>query len=121
MIAPSKHCCCCNTGGGAICALTAWPEFHNGVAAGLRIAPAFNQRPWSLTFTDTGAGLKGQLGEQLQHQPSSASSSRGGGGLRVSCLGYTRAASPSYYNAGMLMALGLTGDIEQLSFPEVYR
>jgi hypothetical protein len=110
-----------------VCALTAWPEFHNGVAAGLRIAPAFNQRPWSLTFTDTGAGLKGQLGQQLQQQQqqhsgsSSSSSTRGGGGLRVSCLGYTRAVSPSYYNAGMLMALGLTGDIEQLSFPEVYR
>lgn len=36
------------TGGGAFCEYTAWPEFHNGVAAGLRLAPSGHQltRTW---------------------------------------------------------------------------
>jgi hypothetical protein len=35
-------------GGGAFAEQTAWPEFHNGVAAGLRLAPGTHQltRTW---------------------------------------------------------------------------
>jgi hypothetical protein len=35
-------------GGGAICEFTAWPEFHNGVATGLRMASGGHQltRTW---------------------------------------------------------------------------
>ncbi len=35
-------------GGGAFCDHTAWPEFHNGVAAGLRLTPSGHQltRTW---------------------------------------------------------------------------
>ena len=37
-----------SAGGGAFCEHTAWPEFHNGVAAGLRLAPSGGQlsRTW---------------------------------------------------------------------------
>lgn len=40
--------CCCAVGGGAFAEQTAWPEFHNGVAAGLRLAPGTHQltRTW---------------------------------------------------------------------------
>ena len=31
-------------GGGAFAEQTAWPEFHNGVAAGLRLAPGAHQQ-----------------------------------------------------------------------------
>ncbi len=37
-----------SAGGGAFAEQTAWPEFHNGVAAGLRLAPGAHQltRTW---------------------------------------------------------------------------
>ena len=39
---------CLLAGGGAFAEQTAWPEFHNGVAAGLRLAPGTHQltRTW---------------------------------------------------------------------------
>ena len=62
-------------GGGAFSEQTAWPEFHNGVAAGLRLAPGTHQltRTWVVynkpaepSFTHAGMlmalGLTGHLG-----------------------------------------------------------
>jgi anaphase-promoting complex subunit 1 len=45
-------------GGGAFAELTAWPEFHNGVAAGLRLAPGTHQltRTWVVYNKPPGEG-----------------------------------------------------------------
>ena len=61
-------------GGGATSDLTAWPEFHNGCAAGL----------------------------QLSKDASEA--------LTRTWIVYNKPDGPSYCHAGLLMALGLTGD-----------
>ena len=44
-------------GGGAFAEQTAWPEFHNGVAAGLRLAPGAHQltRTWVVYNKPPGA------------------------------------------------------------------
>lgn len=61
-------------GGGALAELTAWPEFHNGVAAGLRLAPGGDltrtwivyNRPIEPSYEHAGMlfglGLNGHLG-----------------------------------------------------------
>ena len=59
--------------GGAMAELTAWPEFHNGVAAGLRLAP--------------------------------------GARLTRTWIAYNSPSEPSFAHAGMLLALGLTGEL----------
>lgn len=69
--------------GGACTDITAWPEFHNGVAAGLRMAP-------------------------------------GGTRLTRTWIVYNRPAQPNYTHAGMLMALGLTGNLASLSGADLF-
>jgi anaphase-promoting complex subunit 1 len=61
--------------------LTLWPEFHNGVAAGLRLAPAWGRE----------GGREG---------------GRGGGVSRTWII-YNRPRTPSHAHGGFLLALGL--------------
>ena len=78
---------------GAAAELTAWPEFHNGCAAGLRLAPSAGG--------GEGGGACGPLSRSwLMHQ---------------------RPEAPSYAHAGLLMALGLTGHLRRLSWTDLYR
>ena len=69
-------------GGGAACKLTAWPEFHNGVASALRIAP--------------------------------------GGTLSRTWIVYNKSDEPSYEHAGILLGLGLTGQLSCLTMTDLY-
>lgn len=69
-------------GGGAVCKLTAWPEFHNGVASALRIAP--------------------------------------GGTLSRTWIVYNKSDEPSYEHAGILLGLGLTGQLSCLTMTDLY-
>ncbi|GLI61806.1 hypothetical protein VaNZ11_004311, partial [Volvox africanus] len=73
-------------GGGAAADFTAWPEFHNGAAEGLRLSAGGGEslsRTW----------------------------------LQVT----TKPDVPSYTHAGLLMALGLTGHLDRLSWTDLYR
>ncbi|KAK9796665.1 hypothetical protein WJX73_002436 [Symbiochloris irregularis] len=71
-------------GGGAAADFTAWPEFHNGVASGLRLAPGAMRltRAWIV---------------------------------------FNKPPSPTYTHAGMLMGLGLSGQLACLSATDIYR
>ena len=70
--------------GGAENELTAWPEFHAGVAVGLRVIPSSSNliRYWLL---------------------------------------FQKPSKPTYSRAGMLLALGLSGELKTLSSPNQYR
>jgi anaphase-promoting complex subunit 1 len=74
-------------GGGAAAELTAWPEFHNGVATGLCLAP---------------------------------SNGADGGLLGRAWVSLVKGDGPSYAHAGLLMALGLRGQLDQLSWTDLY-
>ncbi|GIM09537.1 hypothetical protein Vretimale_13366 [Volvox reticuliferus] len=73
-------------GGGAAADFTAWPEFHNGAAEGLRLS----------------AGGGESLSRTWLHVT-------------------TKPDVPSYTHAGLLMALGLTGHLDRLSWTDLYR
>jgi anaphase-promoting complex subunit 1 len=70
--------------GGAENEMTAWPEFHAGVAAALRVIPSSSNliRYWLL---------------------------------------FKKPPKPTYSRAGMLLALGLSGELKTLSSPNQYR
>ena len=88
----------------AIGELDGWPHFHNGVAAGLCFAP------W--------AGA---------HDGADASGGRAGGDagppnpVTRSWIVYNKPPEPSYAHAGLLMALGLTGQLSVLSATDAFR
>lgn len=86
----TKH----KTGGGAAAELTAWPEFHNGAAAGL-----------SLAGPPAGAG---------------ASATTSGAGAARAWVTLPRQDGPSYEHAGLLLALGLRGQLGQLTWADLY-
>ena len=69
--------------GGALSETTAWPEFHNGVSAALRLAP--------------------------------------GGKLSRTWIVYNKPPDPSYQHAGVLLGLGLTGQLSCLAMTDLYR
>lgn len=104
-------------GGGAAAEVTAWCEFHNGVAAGLKIVPCRSRRK--------------QQRQQQQHSDGSvedagsgmASSRDGSGGtsLSDSWLPHSKPAVPNYAHAGVLLALGLHGHLDRLCWTDLYR
>jgi len=67
--------------------LTLWPEFHNGVAAGLRLAPALGRG------REGGRGGGGEAGRE--------------GGITRTWIIYNRPRTPSHAHGGLLLALGL--------------
>lgn len=94
-------------GGGAAADVTAWCEFHNGVAAGLKIAPHSRQRVLHHGNNDS----------RQQAQWSAGSS----GSLTDSWLPHSKPAVPNYAHAGVLLALGLSGHLDRLSWTDLYR
>ena len=79
--------------------LTAWPEFHNGVAAGLRLAPGEGGTPGPPRTPLCWAVLR------RAHSLAGA----GGHQLTRTWIVYNKPPEPSYTHAGLLMALGLSG------------
>ncbi len=104
-------------GGGAAADVTAWPEFHNGVAAGLQLAPscARARAPGPGTAASSGGG-PGDAGAGGGARVGSG----GAGGGSMAALG-TLPDAPSYTHAGLLLALGLTGHLAQLPWTDMYR
>lgn len=92
------------SGGGAAADITAWAEFHNGAAAGLRMAaeaarlPASDSRNGS---ENAGCGKSTMLTRNW--------------------IVFHRPDSPSYTHAGLLMSLGLAGHLRKLSWTDLYR
>ncbi|KIY92807.1 anaphase-promoting complex subunit 1 [Monoraphidium neglectum] len=82
-------------GAGAAAELTAWPEFHNGVASALSLA----------TVSPAASGGGGAAG----------------GVFGRAWVDVARQDGPSYAQAGLLMALGLRGQLEQLTWTDLYR
>jgi hypothetical protein len=115
-----------SAGGGAAADLTAWPEFHNGVAAGLRLAAAFREAP-------PGTSTLHPLAPGPTLGPGFGPSSRRQGGRRegrssglgyvtgLGWLAYSRPRSPTYAHAGMLLALGLLGQLDGLLVTDIYK
>ncbi|KAG1677449.1 hypothetical protein FOA52_001904 [Chlamydomonas sp. UWO 241] len=92
-------------GGGATADVTAWPEFHNGCAAGLRLAAH------SSSGSGGGGGAPGGGG------------ARGGGGAHAALQwgAFRRPDAPSYAHAGMLLAMGISGHLKRRPVTEMYR
>ena len=76
--------------GASLQELSAWPHFHNGVAAGLCFAP------WSAADESTNPVTR-------------------------SWIVYNKPPEPSHSHAGLLMALGLTGQLSVLSPTDAFR
>jgi hypothetical protein len=118
-------CGCLLAGGGAAADVTAWCEFHNGVAAGIKVLPRRRRRLVS----------KQQLLQQQgheQHHQQQYPAGRGGGTygfmaiepedpLADAWLPHSKPAVPNYAHAGVLLGLGLTGHLDRLSWAELYR
>lgn len=94
--------------------MTVWPEFHNGVAAGLRLPLAWNDgvgkaplisRAWVVSNRDVARYTQPQ-----RTQSNSQSSNEG------------READkqPIHAHGGLLMALGLRGHLSALSMTDIY-
>lgn len=94
---------CFRAGGGAAAELTAWPEFHNGAASGLSLAAAPPPAP--------GAGEGG----------AAAGAGGAGGLLGRAWVTLARQEGPGYAQAGLLLALGLRRQLEQLTWTDLYR
>jgi hypothetical protein len=99
--------------------VTAWCEFHNGAAAGLKIAPYRGHRH----------PHRQQQQQQGQQPPeadvgSGMASSRGSSradSLSESWLPHSKPTVPNYAHAGVLLALGLNGHLNRLSWTDLYR
>ncbi len=91
--------CVCVLGQGAVADITAWPEFHNGVAAALRLVSVFE--------SGSGSG--------------SSTRARGGVGSLGRCLVPPLPEAPSFSHAGQILALGMTGHLSRLAWTDVYR
>lgn len=96
-------------GGGASADCTAWPEFHNGVAIGLRYAGDINDRSTSHGERGSGGGGGGR-GERGQVCV-----------LYRHSLVPERPEVPSYCHAGQLLAVGLAGRMSQMPWTMLYR
>eukprot|EP00878_Enallax_costatus_P032676 GHUV01035928.1.p3 GENE.GHUV01035928.1~~GHUV01035928.1.p3 ORF type:complete len:156 (+),score=45.50 GHUV01035928.1:244-711(+) len=91
---------------GAAADVTAWCEFHNGVAAGLKVAPrCHSSHP------------------KQQQQPKNGlqESSSGSGTLAEAWLPHSKRTVPNYGHAGVLLGLGLQGHLDRLSWTDLYR
>lgn len=111
------------TGGGAAADITAWCEFHNGVASGLKIAPYVSLR------------RRQRLSHhhQHQHQEGAAEGATDGAADEAAAAGtfdssladawlpHSKPAVPNYAHAGVLLALGLNGHLDRLSWTDLYR
>lgn len=86
---------------GAAADVTAWCEFHNGVAAGLKVAPRRNR-----------ANVK------QQHMQGGDT---GGGAVQDAWLPHSKRTVPNYGHAGVLLGLGLQGHLDRLSWTDLYR
>ncbi len=104
-------------GGGAAADLTAWPEFHNGVAAGLRLAADISS---SSNNSTSGLGGGGGGGSGFG-SGGSGGGGEGGAGVPPMWSVFQRPDVPTYTHAGTLMALGLTGHLNRLSWTDLYR
>ncbi len=109
-------------GGGATADFTAWPEFHNGVAAGSCLCCAWCHGPPERLIEDS---LRRILFREARCPcpifsalPITAINACAPVGLRLALGGaqmtrtwivYNKPKEPSYTHAGMLMGLGLTG------------
>jgi hypothetical protein len=145
---------CVTAGGGAAADVTAWCEFHNGVAAGIKIAPRRRRRPQQHKQQQqqqhtpahgvTAAGLSGsnkttpQVAASLASSVADYGSSEGGGAprdepinsssssdgpdsLADTWLPHSKPVVPNYAHAGVLLALGLSGHLDRLSWTDLYR
>jgi hypothetical protein len=114
-----------HAGGGAAADVTAWCEFHNGVASGLKIAPYQGRRRQQRQQHQQAAAAKAG-GSDGSGSSSSAldwgcGGGGGGGSLADSWLPHSKPAVPNYAHAGVLLALGLTGHLDRLSWTDLYR
>lgn len=89
--------------------VTAWPEFHHGVAAGLRLA-------WGPSDASSADGAP-SAGRTARARGSGGNS----GDVTDGWVLYERPDEPTYAHAGMLMAFGLTGHLQRLSWTDLYR
>ncbi|CAN0243081.1 unnamed protein product, partial [Discosporangium mesarthrocarpum] len=97
---------------------TAWAEFHNGVAAGLRLAPGWDR-------TAKGSGLTSGQGRGPGGGGGGGGSAgwrgRWGGSISRTWIMYNRPVEGvSNAHGGLLMALGLQGHLSALAMTDVY-
>ncbi|KAL6755304.1 hypothetical protein V8C86DRAFT_3027443 [Haematococcus lacustris] len=102
-------------GGGAAADITAWAEFHNGAAAGLRMVAESSHATGPVECDPDGydrcdAGTRKGDGGAVSASP-----------LTRNWIVFHRPDSPSYTHAGLLMALGLTGHLSKLAWTDLYR
>ena len=101
--------------------LALWPEFHNGVAAGLRVNTG---GPGRHDYHSRG-GRWGPRGGGTMRGPragsSSSTSSGGGGAVTRNWIIYNRTATADSqsFHAGVLLALGLQGHLSVLSVTDI--
>ena len=127
------HAVLCPTGGVAAADVTAWCEFHNGVAAGLKIAPRHKPRIHNQQHQQQQAA--GTAAAAAAVSEGAAEGGGGGGGeaagsrhegssvgcLSDSWLPHSKPAVANYAHAGVLLALGLNGHLDRLSWTDLYR
>lgn len=91
---------------------TAWAEFHNGVAAGLRLRHDWGGAGGAATYSRNGSGRRG------------GSKATGGfeeGGVSRTWITYNRpAGGANNAHGGLLMALGLQGHLSSLAMTDVF-
>lgn len=96
---------------------TAWAEFHNGVAAGLRL-----QHEWG--FGGVAPGGDGRVGVGGGGGGGGRGSAAGGfeeGGVSRTWITYNRpAGGANNAHGGLLMALGLQGHLSSLAMTDVF-
>ena len=79
--------------------LTSWPHFHNGVAAGLRIARAKSGAAESESVNERSSSLRP---------------------LTRTWILYSKPPVPNYAHAGFILALGLQGHLAALTMADTY-
>lgn len=94
--------------------LTAWAEFHNGVAAGLRL-----KHEWGSSGAGSGGG--GRDGDHTSGGGGAASNGFEEGGVSRTWITYNRpAGGANNAHGGLLMALGLQGHLSSLAMTDVF-
>lgn len=100
-----------------------WPEFHNGVAAGLRVrnAPSSSgssNAPFIQLFNDLKTKKAHNNSQEQTVAPEAISRDAPGGAMRYWVL-YNRAAGASNSHAGALLAFGLLGHLKVLTVVDI--
>lgn len=118
--------CITCTGGGAAADVTAWCEFHNGVAAGIKVTPRRRHRQHhqeQQQQRQQGASGLCPGPDDLAAAAYGGSSSSSGGpdSLADTWLPHSKPYVPNYAHAGVLLALGLRGHLDRLSWTDLYR